>query len=86
VPFDLTQLLGNASRNSYAAEFYAMLQTLVRRFLFFHQNRYSNLTIICDLHIRALQAVVDGVIETAVETVDARMTTPRILPEVYSWR
>lgn len=70
--FGLTQLLGNASRNSYAAEFYAMLQTLARRFLFFHQNRYTNLTTICDLHIRQLQAVVDGVVEKAVETVDAR--------------
>nr|WP_314623322.1 GntR family transcriptional regulator [uncultured Noviherbaspirillum sp.] len=70
--FGLTQLLGNACRNSYAAEFYSMLQTLARRFLFFHQNRYTNLSTICDLHIRQLQAVVDGVVEKAVETVDAR--------------
>lgn len=70
--FGLTQLLGNACRNSYAAEFYSMLQTLARRFLFFHQNRYTDLTTICDLHIRQLQAVVEGVVEKAVETVDAR--------------
>ena len=70
--FGLTRLLGNACRNSYAAEFYSMLQTLARRFLFFHQNRYTNLSTICDLHIRQLQAVVDGVVEKAVEPVDAR--------------
>ncbi|MBK4739324.1 GntR family transcriptional regulator [Noviherbaspirillum pedocola] len=70
--FELTRLLGEASRNSYAAEFYAMLQTLARRFLFFHQERYTNLTTICDIHIRQLQAVVDGAVEGAVEAAAAR--------------
>ncbi|TCS38346.1 DNA-binding GntR family transcriptional regulator [Paucimonas lemoignei] len=65
VHFDLTRVLGQASRNSYAAEFYAMLQTLARRFLYFHQDRYPSLAKICDLHIDQLHAIIDGLTEAA---------------------
>jgi DNA-binding GntR family transcriptional regulator len=58
--FAITSTLGEASRNSYAAEFYAMLQTLARRFLYFHEKRHTSLAQICDLHIRQLLAVADG--------------------------
>jgi DNA-binding GntR family transcriptional regulator len=58
--FNLTKLVGDASRNSYAAEFYAMLQTLARRFLYFHQDRHSDLTDICNLHIAQLEAIIAG--------------------------
>ncbi|NMM38237.1 MAG: GntR family transcriptional regulator [Glaciimonas sp.] len=70
--FALTSLLGDASRNSYAAEFYAMLQTLARRFLYFHQKRHTNLTEICDLHIRQLSTIISGVPEAAIEAAVAR--------------
>lgn len=63
--FALTTQLGEASRNSYAAEFYSMLQTLSRRFLCFHQKRHSDLTLICDLHISQLEAVIQGRPEAA---------------------
>jgi DNA-binding GntR family transcriptional regulator len=70
--FNLTKLVGGASRNSYAAEFYAMLQTLARRFLYFHQERHSNLTAICDLHIDQLKAIIGGDPEAAIITAAAR--------------
>jgi DNA-binding GntR family transcriptional regulator len=70
--FNLTKLVGGASRNSYAAEFYAMLQTLARRFLYFHQERHSNLTAICDLHIDQLKAIISGDPEAAIATATAR--------------
>lgn len=70
--FNLTKLVGGASRNSYAAEFYAMLQTLARRFLYFHQERHSNLTAICDLHIDQLKAIISGDPGAAIATATAR--------------
>jgi DNA-binding GntR family transcriptional regulator len=70
--FNLTKLVGGASRNSYAAEFYAMLQTLARRFLYFHQERHSNLTAICDLHIDQLKAIISGDPQAAIATATAR--------------
>jgi len=66
VHFKLTSVVGDASRNSYAAEFYAMLQTLARRFLYFHQERHTDLTRICDLHIDQLKALIGGSVEDAV--------------------
>ncbi|MDF1486063.1 GntR family transcriptional regulator [Ramlibacter sp. H39-3-26] len=70
--FAITSALGEASRNSYAAEFYAMLQTLARRFLYFHQKRHTNLVEICDLHIHQLLAVADGNAAAAVESATLR--------------
>jgi DNA-binding GntR family transcriptional regulator len=70
--FDWTKLLCEACRNSYAAEFYAMLAGLARRFWYFHQERHTNLPTICELHIRQLQAVVDGAAEDAVQAATAR--------------
>lgn len=70
--FALTQALGVASRNSYAAEFHAMLQTLSRRFLYFHQKHHSDLTMICDLHIRQLQTVIQGLPDVARQAAEAR--------------
>jgi len=70
--FTLTRLLGEASRNIYAAEFYSTLQTLSRRFLYFHQDRYTNFVHICDLHIRQINAVVTGEVEAAIELAKAR--------------
>ncbi|MBV0881519.1 GntR family transcriptional regulator [Noviherbaspirillum sp. L7-7A] len=70
--FDWTKLLCEACRNSYAAEFYAMLAGLARRFWFFHQEHYTNLPVICELHIRQLQAVVDGAVNEAIEAAAAR--------------
>mgnify|MGYP001012844691 CR=1 FL=1 len=70
--FALTHLLGEASRNVYAAEFYSTLQTLARRFLYFHQDRYTEMAQICDLHIRQIEAVVDGNAEAAVAVSVAR--------------
>lgn len=67
VHFNLTRQVGNASRNSYAAEFYSMLQTLARRFLYFHQDRYPSLAKICDLHINQLNAIIGGSPEAARE-------------------
>lgn len=70
--FALTRALGEASRNSYAAEFYAILQTLSRRFLYFHRKRHSDLLLICDLHIRQLEAVIRGLPDAAQEAAAAR--------------
>ena len=70
--FALTSQLGAASRNSYAAEFYAMLQTLARRFLYFHQKHHSELELICDLHIGQLDAVIEGHPEAARQAAAAR--------------
>lgn len=70
--FALTFRLGEASRNSYAAEFYSTLQTLARRFLYFHQNRHPNLTQICDLHINQLHAIAEGDIQGAICAAVAR--------------
>jgi DNA-binding GntR family transcriptional regulator len=67
VHFNLTKVLGSAARNSYAAEFYAMLQTLARRFLYFHQDRYPSLAKICDLHINQLNAILGGTPDAAIE-------------------
>jgi DNA-binding GntR family transcriptional regulator len=72
VHFNLTKLLGTASRNSYAAEFYAMLQTLARRFLYFHQERHTTLSKICDLHIDQLNAIRSGKPEDAIAAAAAR--------------
>lgn len=58
--FSLAEQLGEASRNSYAAEFYAMLQTLARRFLYFHRSRHHDFLKICDLHIEQIMAIVEG--------------------------
>ncbi|MFC7518967.1 GntR family transcriptional regulator [Herbaspirillum sp. GCM10030257] len=70
--FDWTKLLCEACRNSYAAEFYATLAGLARRFWFFHQEHYTNLPTICELHIRQMQAVLDGAVEEAIEAAAAR--------------
>lgn len=70
--FELTSRLGEASRNVYAAEFYAMLQTLARRFLYFHQKRYTELAQICDLHIEQISAVADGDVERSMVAANAR--------------
>ncbi|MGV8891884.1 MAG: GntR family transcriptional regulator [Burkholderiaceae bacterium] len=67
VHFNLTKAVGNAARNIYAAEFYAMLQTLARRFLYFHQDRYPSLGKICDLHINQLNAIINGAPDAARE-------------------
>ena len=69
--FALTRVLGEASRNSYAAEFYSKLQTLARRFLYFHPTRH-NVEQICDLHIRQVEAVIARDIKGAVDTAVAR--------------
>ena len=70
--FALTDALGAASRNSYLAEFYAILQTLSRRFLYFHKKRHADLTFICELHINQLQAIIDGTPELAQKSAQAR--------------
>ena len=70
--FTLTRLLGEASRNSYAAEFYSMLQTLARRFMNFHQDGYDDFSTLCDLHIRQIDAVVSGNSTAAVASSQAR--------------
>jgi DNA-binding GntR family transcriptional regulator len=72
VHFNLTKLLGDASRNSYAAEFYAMLQTLARRFLYFHQERHTSLSRICELHIDQLNAIINGTPDIAMEAARVR--------------
>lgn len=59
VHFNLTMLLGLACRNSYAAEFYETLQTLARRFMYFHHERYQSLGVVCDAHIKQLRAIID---------------------------
>lgn len=70
--FTMTRILGEASRNVYAAEFYSMLQTLARRFLHFHQNRYNDFTKICDLHIRQIEAVLASDTDGAMAAATAR--------------
>lgn len=70
--FNLTKVVGAACRNSYAAEFYAMLQTLARRFLYFHQERHSNLAAICELHIEQLKAIIAGDPALAIAAAAAR--------------
>jgi len=70
--FAFTGVLGVASRNSYAAEFYAILQTLSRRFLYFHKKRHADLTLICDLHVDQLKAIVKGSPEAAQQAAAAR--------------
>lgn len=70
--FTLTSQIGAASRNSYAAEFHAMLQTLARRFLYFHQKRHPDLVQICELHIQQINAIVEGSVERAIATAEAR--------------
>lgn len=70
--FALTSQIGAASRNSYAAEFHAMLQTLARRFLYFHQKRHPDLVQICELHIQQVNAIVEGSVERAIATAEAR--------------
>lgn len=61
-----TGLMGDASRNSYAAEFYAVLQTIARRFLYFHQKRHTRLNEICDIHIAQARAVASGDVEKSI--------------------
>lgn len=63
--FALTHCLGTAARNTYAAEFYSMLQTLARRFLYFHRNRYSTLDELANLHIDQILPIVEGDVEGA---------------------
>jgi len=58
--FVLTSQLGEASRNGYAAEFYVMLQTLARRFIYFHRNRFPDFLKVRDFHIEQIAAVVEG--------------------------
>ena len=70
--FTLTSQIGTAARNSYAAEFHAMLQTLARRFLYFHQKRHPDLVQICELHIQQINAIVEGSVERAIATAEAR--------------
>lgn len=70
--FSLTSQIGVASRNSYAAEFHAMLQTLARRFLYFHQKRHPDLVQICELHIQQINAIVEGSVERAIAAAEAR--------------
>ncbi|WP_258128523.1 GntR family transcriptional regulator [Achromobacter anxifer] len=70
--FALTSQIGAAARNSYAAEFHAMLQTLARRFLYFHQKRHPDLVQICELHIQQIDAIVEGSVERAIATAEAR--------------
>ncbi|WP_050465718.1 GntR family transcriptional regulator [Herbaspirillum autotrophicum] len=70
--FNLTRVIGDASRNSYAAEFYAMLQTLARRFLYFHQDRHADLSDICKLHIDQLHAILSKDPAAAIVTATAR--------------
>ena len=70
--FTLTSQIGAASRNSYAAEFHAMLQTLARRCLYFHQKRPPDLVQICELHIQQINAIVEGSVERAIATAEAR--------------
>ncbi|MDF8362642.1 GntR family transcriptional regulator [Achromobacter anxifer] len=70
--FALTSQIGAAARNSYAAEFHAMLQTLARRFLYFHQKRHPDLIQICELHIQQINAIVEGSVERAIATAEAR--------------
>ena len=55
-----TGLMGEASRNGYAAEFYGVLQTIARRFLFFHQKGHTRLNEICDTHIAQARAGASG--------------------------
>ncbi|MBN9423777.1 MAG: GntR family transcriptional regulator [Candidatus Accumulibacter sp. 66-26] len=70
--FSLTSRLGEAARNTYAAEFYAMLQTLARRFLYFHQKQRSSLEEICNLHIAQINAIADGDAARAMAAASAR--------------
>lgn len=70
--FALTSQLGVASRNSYAAEFYAMLQTLARRFLYFHRNQHPDFLRICDFHIEQILAVVERDAKRAQAAAQAR--------------
>lgn len=72
VHFNITVLVGTACRNSYAAEFYETLQTLARRFMYFHHERYQNLGAVCDFHIQQLQAIIDGDAERALEAANTR--------------
>lgn len=70
--FLLTRVLGESSRNVYAADFYSVLQTQSRRFLYFHQNRYSDFNTICELHLRQVEAVSSGDAEAAKASAVAR--------------
>lgn len=63
--FTLTCLLAEASRNPYSAEFYSMLQTHARRFMNIHQDGYTDFALLCDLHIRQIEAVVAGNVAAA---------------------
>lgn len=67
-----TTLMGEASRNGYAAEFYAMLQTIARRFLYFHQDRHARLNEICDIHIAQARSVAAGDVEGSIAASVAR--------------
>ena len=49
-----------------------MLQTLARRFLYFHQKRHPDLVQICELHIQQINAIVEGSVERAIATAEAR--------------
>ncbi|XXQ55565.1 GntR family transcriptional regulator [Xenophilus aerolatus] len=64
--FTLTLLLGEGCRNPYAAEFFAMLQTLARRFMNLHQDGYNDFAALCDLHIKQIDAVVSGDAKAAI--------------------
>lgn len=70
--FTLTLLLGEASRNPYAAEFFSMLQTLARRFMNLHEDGYNDFATLCDLHIRQIDAVTAGDAAAAVASANER--------------
>lgn len=70
--FALTGLLGQASRNPYAAEFYSSLQTLARRFMNLHQDGYGDFALLCDLHVRQIAAVLSRDAVAAIASADER--------------
>ncbi len=63
--YRFSHIISEACKNPYAAEFWLTLQTLARRFLFFHQNKYNNLGEICDLHTSHALAVADGDVDAS---------------------
>jgi DNA-binding GntR family transcriptional regulator len=64
--FRFSQAISVACNNPFASEFWSTLQTLARRFLFFHQNRYNDLAEICDLHVNQVVAVAEGDVDASV--------------------
>jgi DNA-binding GntR family transcriptional regulator len=70
--FEMTRMLGEISRNLYAADFYASLQTSARRFHYFHQARYTDFASICDMHRQQVQTMADGDEAAAIAMVHQR--------------